>query len=67
MDAHGHPAFILEKATIRELLVELEKVERAREREDCLRLRSRERMLTAELRRRRERLAPAEHLFHPEG
>ncbi|MEQ6899024.1 hypothetical protein [Microbacterium sp. KR10-403] len=57
MDEHRQSPFGLETATIRELLVELERVEQDREREDCLRLRSRERMLTAELRRRRERLA----------
>jgi len=55
MDEHPRSAFTPETATIRELLIELQKVERGRDREDCLRLRSRERMLMAELRRRRQR------------
>jgi len=59
MDERTRSAFEPETATIRELLIELQKVERGRDRDDCLRLRSRERMLTAELRRRRE--------VHPEG
>lgn len=43
----------LHTATVRELLVELEIVEKERQRSDCFRLRSRERAVCAELRLRR--------------
>ncbi|WP_165310838.1 hypothetical protein [Microbacterium protaetiae] len=43
----------LRTATIRELLVELDGIEKEREQKDCFRLRSRERGICAELARRR--------------
>ena len=45
------------QATIRELLVELEQVEKARQQEDRFPLRSRERALRAELGRRQQEMA----------
>lgn len=57
MDEHT-PALDLQTATIRELLVELEAVEKERARSDCFRLRSRERAVCAELRLRREGRCP---------
>ncbi len=46
----------MSQATIRELLIALEQVEKGRESGDCFSLRSRERALTAELARRRQNM-----------
>ncbi len=53
MDEYEQSHRDLRTATIRELLVELDGVEKAREQADCFRLRSRERGICAELARRR--------------
>ncbi|GAA3760931.1 hypothetical protein GCM10022240_11870 [Microbacterium kribbense] len=55
-ESSGELARDLSQATIRELLIALEQVEKRRESGDCFSLRSRERALTAELARRRQNM-----------